>query len=135
MPYEYCFGFYLKQFEEFVHLIPVDYFENVVDQNCLNFRYDYINFIANQYAVLLKRKSDIVQPFFYNFSSSLILDVKIYINSKLNHSFLTEKNVWLTGSSIKINDIVEFEITDQKGNLIRKKVEYCSDDDILAIEN
>ena len=125
----------MKQFKDCVHLIPVDYFENIVDQSSFNFRYDDLNFIANQYAVLLKRKSGIVEPFFYNFSGSLILDVKIYINSKLNHSFLTQKNVWLTGSPIKINDIVEFEITDQKGNLIRKKVEYCSDDDILAIEN
>ena len=135
MGYEYCFGFYLKQFKDSVHLIPVDYFENIVDQSSFNFRYDDLNFIANQYAVLLKRKNGIVQPFFYNFSGSLILDVKIYLNSKLDCSFLTQKNVWLSAASIKINDIVEFEITDQKGNSIRKKVKYCSDDDILAIEN
>lgn len=135
MPYEYCFGFYLKQFEEFVHLIPVDYFENVVDQNCLNFRYDDINFIANQYALILKRKNGIVQPFFYNFSKSLVLNVKIYLNSKLDNSFLTQKDVWLTGSSLTINDIVKFEITDQNGGMVCKEVKYCSDDDILAIEN
>ena len=135
MPYEYCFGFYLKQFEEFVHLIPVDYFENVVDQNSLNFRYDDLNFIGNQYTVLLKRKNGIVQPYFYNFSSSLVLDVKIYLNSKLDHSFLTQKDVWLTGGSLKINDVVKFEITDQNGRMVCKEVKYCSDDDILAIEN
>lgn len=135
MGYEYCFGFYLKQFKDYVHLIPVDYFENIVDQSSFNFRYDDFNFIANQYAVLLKQKSGVVRPFFYNFSGSLILDVKIYLNSKLDHCFLLQKNVWIVGSPIKINDVVQFETTDQKGNLIRKEVKYCSDDDILAIEN
>lgn len=135
MPYEYCFGFYLKQFTDDVHLIPVDYFENIVDQSHFNFRYDNLNFIANEYAVLLKRKDGIVQPFFYNFSESLKLDVKIYINSKLDNQFFTKKDVWLTGSSLKINDIIEFEITDQNGQIVNKKVKYCSEDDIVAIQN
>lgn len=135
MPYEYCFGFYLKQFNDDVHLIPVDYFENIVDQSHLNFRYDNLNFIANEYAVLLKRKDGVVQPFFFNFSGSLKLDVKIYINSKLNNQFFTGKNAWLTGSQLKINDIIEFEITGQNGQIVNKKVNYCSENDILAIEN
>ena len=61
--------------------------------------------------------------------------IYIYDETKLDNSFLTQKDVWLTGSSLAINDIVKFEITDQNGRMICKEVKYCSDDDILAIEN
>lgn len=135
MVYEKCFANYLKEFEAKIHFISEKYFLSILLNEYSYSRWNSLNCLISN-CTLIKRKTESINPFFYNCSGELICNLNIFINSNFlrNFSLLRKFHYICEDYQIQKNDIIKFELKDQDGNTCCKEVQYCSDDDILALE-
>jgi len=136
MAYEDCFAHSLINLKDKIHFIPAQYFYKISEKQLFFTRWDDLNFLAKEMCCLVKKIDNSVKASFYNCSSVLKINLKIYINDQIFSSWENvSRFMWLeTLRTINIGDNIKFELKDQYNNIVTKEVKYCSEDDILSID-
>lgn len=137
MTYEDSFARCFWPFIQDFHINRLSDMQEYIKNDLIFSRFDDLNFLCKNVAVLGKDELNNVFGFFSNFSDKNILDISVKVNNEVvfnDPNFFYSS--WFRTRFLKLGDTVEFTIRDAKdnNNCVKKKIIYNSDADILAFK-